>query len=170
MTERLVPVGEFVTTHGLEGWLKLKPYNPQTVVFFTAPEVRLEKDGSISSWIVESSRRHKNQFLLKLQGLDGINEAEQWVGAVVSVAADALKPLEPGEFYHYQVIGFEMFDLAGRRIGVITRVWFKAGGDLFMVSGESKEYLIPAVKEIIEMVDLIGKKIIINPPEGLLEL
>jgi 16S rRNA processing protein RimM len=165
-----VPLGKIVTTHGIEGWLKLKPYNPRTVVFFAVPGVFLEKDGNSFPWIVELTRRHKGHFLLKLRGIDSINDAERWVGAVLSVAADTLNPLEPGEFYHYQAIGLDVFDLAGRRIGVITRVWFKDGGDLFVVSGESKEYLIPAVREIIEKVDLTEKKMIINPPEGLLDL
>jgi len=52
----------------------------------------------------------------------------------------------------------------------VTRIWAKEGGDLYVVTGAEKEYLIPAVSEIIERVDLSRGQIIINPPAGLLEL
>jgi 16S rRNA processing protein RimM len=68
------------------------------------------------------------------------------------------------------VIGLEVFDTQGERIGIVTRTWPTPGGELYVVNGGSKEYLIPAVKEIIEKVDLASGKMIINPPEGLLDL
>lgn len=83
---------------------------------------------------------------------------------------EALQPLNAGEYYYYQALGLEVFDLQGRRIGVITRIWPKDGGDLYVVAGLSKEHLIPAVKDVIEKVDLAGRKMIINPPPGLLDL
>ncbi|MFQ5902266.1 MAG: ribosome maturation factor RimM, partial [Candidatus Binatia bacterium] len=83
---------------------------------------------------------------------------------------EALQPLRPGEYYYYQVIGFDVFDIQGGWVGIITGIWPKKGGDLYVVTGTSKEYLIPAVKEVIEKIDLPGGKMIINPPAGLLDL
>ena len=109
-------------------------------------------------------------LLLKLKGLENIEQAEPWVGSTLSVAEDTLQPLEPGEYYHYQAVGLDVFDTEGKWIGKVTRIWSKEGGDLYVVAGASKEYLIPAVKEVIEKIDLPGGKIIINPPPGLLDL
>ncbi len=78
--------------------------------------------------------------------------------------------MNPGEYYQYQVIGLEVFDLHGARIGVITRTWPTPGGELYVVRGEDKDHLIPAVKEIVEKVDFAAGKMIINPPDGLLDL
>ena len=170
MSERLVPLGEIVTTHGLDGWLKLNPFNPETTALFSVGKIYLEKDGIRSEHELESGKPHKGQLLVKFRGVNGIAEAEKWIGSVVCIAEDALPVLGSGEYYHYQVIGLEVFDLQGERIGVVTRTWSTAAGELYIVQGANKEYLVPAVKEIIERVDFAAGKMIINPPEGLLDL
>ena len=170
MSERLVPLGEIVATHGLEGWLKLNPFNPETSAFDSAREVVLDQDGSKTAHDLESSKRHGRQILIKLKGVDSIDDAQKRVLSTLYVDANTLGALAPGEYYHYQVVGLEVYDLSGERIGVITRTWSTAGGELYVVQGATKEHLIPAVKEIIEKVDFAAGRVIINPPEGLLDL
>jgi len=170
VSERLISLGEIVATHGIQGWLKLKPYNPDTDILFSIQEIFLEKAGVCSLFFLEESRIHKSQFLLKLRGINGIAEAQKWIGTIVSVTEQTLRPLNPGEYYYYQTLGLDVFDPDGRWIGTITQIWSKEGGDLYVVKGSEKEYLIPAVKEMIEKVDFPGGKIIINPPAGLLDL
>lgn len=99
-----------------------------------------------------------------------MSDAEKRVGSKLSVTAQSLDSLQPGEYYHYQVIGLEVFDTEGKRIGVVARTWSTPAGELYVVDGAFKEHLIPAVKEIIERVDLVAGKLIINPPKGLLDL
>ena len=169
-SERIIPLGEIVSTHGIDGWLKLNPYNPETTILHAPLKVVLEREQVRATFDLESTRRHKRQILVKLQGIDGIGDAEHWVGFTLGVAEESLPELEPGEYYHYQVIGLEVFDTHGQRIGVVARTWSTPAGELYVVTGESKEYLIPAVKEIIEQVDLATGKMIINPPAGLLDL
>jgi 16S rRNA processing protein RimM len=170
VAERLVPLGEIVTTHGLDGWLKINAFNPKTTALSTAHAVILEKAGRRSVQELESSKPHKRQFLIKLRAVNSIDEAAPWVGYILCVNEDALESLEPGQYYHYQVIGFEVFHLNGERIGTVTRTWSTAGGELYVVQGVAKEHLIPAVKEIVEKIDFSAGKMIINPPVGLLDL
>lgn len=170
MSDRLVPLGEIVTTHGIEGWLKLKPYNSRTTTLSLTQRIFLEKGGICSPQWLQSSKPHKGHLLLRLQGIDGIDAAKEWVGAVLSVAEEALQPAGPGEYYYYQTVGLDVFDTEGHWIGIITRIWTKEGSDLLVVTGERKEYLIPAIKEFIEKIDFPGGKVIINPPAGLLDL
>lgn len=170
LSERRIPLGELVATHGLEGWLRLKLYNPQSTVLSLVGEIVLEKGGVTSVHVVESSRLHRGFVLVKLQGTDEINHAKKWIGSIVLVSENALQPLGPGEYYHYQVVGLDVLDTQGKWIGKVTRIWFKDGGDLYVVAGSSKNYLIPAAKEVIEKVDLRAGKMIINPPEGLLDI
>jgi 16S rRNA processing protein RimM len=92
------------------------------------------------------------------------------VGSTASVFEGALEPLRTGEYYHFQAVGLEVFDLRGQRIGIVTRIWSTPGGELYVVQGPHREHLIPAVKEIVEKIDLAGGKLIIDPPEGLLDL
>jgi len=166
----LIALGEIVATHGIEGWLKLNPYNPDSPTLLSTQKIVLENDGVRSAQRLQAVKPHKNQLLIRLQGVDGINEAQKWIGSIVSVAETNLPALGADEYYYYQVVGLEVFDTEGNRIGIITRLWSTPGGDLYVVQGEAKEYLIPVTKEIVEKIDLTAGKMIINPPEGLLEL
>jgi len=168
--ERIIPLGKIVGTHGIEGWLKLNPHNPQTQILRTLLEVILERESVRATFVLESSRPHKRQILLKLQGIDSIETAEPWVGSMLGVTEKSLPELEPREYYHYQVIGLEVFDTQGQRIGVVKRTLSTPAGELYVVAGECKEHLIPAVKEIVDQVDLVMGKVIIKPPPGLLDL
>jgi 16S rRNA processing protein RimM len=170
VSERLVPLGEIVATHGIQGWLKLNPYNAQTTVLGPDREVWLEKNGTRWTRRIAVSRPFKNQLLVKFSGVDRLEEAKRCVGSVLYVAERDLDALAAGEYYHFQVIGLEVFDTRGARIGVIARTWATPGGELYVVTGPLKEYLIPAVKEIIEKIDFAANKMVINPPEGLLDL
>lgn len=170
MSDRLVPLGEIVATHGINGWLKLKPYNTQTTVLTRAREVWLEKDRTRWMDEIATSRAYKNQFLVKLAGVDRIDDAQRRVGSILSVAERDLGSLPAGEYYHYQVVGLEVYDTQSKRIGVVTRTWSTPAGELYVVTGAHKDFLIPAVKEIIEKVDLAAGRVVINPPEGLLDL
>ncbi|MBI2367908.1 MAG: 16S rRNA processing protein RimM [Deltaproteobacteria bacterium] len=170
MSERLVPVGGIVATHGLLGWLRVNPFNPETTVLAAGRQLIIEKDGRRTAQQLESSKRNKRQILIKLKGVDNIDDAQKWVGCTLLVDAEALGALAPGEYYLHEVVGLEVYDLRGERIGVITRVWSTPAGELYVVQGATTEHLIPAVKEIIEKVDFTASRVIINPPEGLLNL
>ena len=130
----------------------------------------MEKDRTRWRHEIERSRPYKSQFLVKLSGVDRIDDAELWIGSILYLAERDLDSLPSGEYYHYQVIGLEVFDTKGERIGVVARTWATPGGELYVVTGAFKEHLIPAVKEIIEKVDFAAGKMVINPPEGLLDL
>jgi len=170
VSARLVPLGEIVTTHGLDGWLKLNPFNPESTALELARVVYLERDGARSSHWLETTQRHQRQILIKFQGIDVIDAAEQLIGATLCVTEESLPALEPGQYYQFQTIGLEVFDIQGNRLGTITRTWSAGGAEIYIVAGSGKEYMIPAVKEIIEEIDFDRGKMIINPPDGLLDL
>jgi len=153
MVEPVVPLGEFVTTHGLNGWLKLNPLNLDTAALACGAEVILDRAGEQSPHRIEASQPHHNQFLVKLASIDSIDAARRLVGAILCIPETGLAALKPGEYYHYQVIGFEAYDLSGSRIGTITATMTTAGGELYVLQGSEKEHLIPAVKQFIEKVD-----------------
>jgi 16S rRNA processing protein RimM len=170
MAGQLVPLGEIVATHGLDGRLKLNLFNPDSDTLAVGVEVCLEKDGRQSIHQIESSRPHKQQLLIKLRDVEHIDAATQFLGSTLLVDDSLLDELKPGEYYLYQVVGFAVVDSSGSAIGTVTGTFSTAGGELYVVQGPEKEHLIPAVREIIEKVDFAAKKMIINPPAGLLDL
>lgn len=170
MAGQLVPLGEIVATHGLDGRLKLNLFNPDSDTLAAGVEVCLEKDGRQSFHQIESSRPHKQQLLIKLRDVEHIDAAQEFLGSTLLVDDSLLNELKPGEYYLYQVVGFAVVDSSGSAIGTVTGTFSTAGGELYVVQGPEKEHLIPAVREIIEQVDFAAKKMIINPPAGLLDL
>jgi len=170
VSDQLVPLGEIVATHGLKGWLKLNPFNTQSAALADAGAVILEKGGGHACYELEASQTHKRQWLIKLKTIDQIEQAEPLIGARLCIDEAQLSKPASGEYYLYQAVGFEVFDLHHQRIGVITGTWSTAGGELYVIQGPEKEHLIPAVKEIVEKVDFAARRVIINPPEGLLDL
>ena len=170
MAEPLVPLGEIVTTHGLNGWLKLNAFNPSTGALFPGAEVFLERGERRSVHQIEASSQHKKQFLIKLRDINSIDDAAPYVGSTLAVGEATLESLPPRQYYHYQVVGFKVFHLNGDLVGTISSTMSTPGGELYVVQGVAKEHLIPAVREIIEQVDFDARKIVINPPEGLLDL
>ena len=170
MAGQLVPLGEIVATHGLDGWLKLNPFNPDTEALSAGLEVYLEKAGRQSRHELQAGRPHKKQFLIKLRNVDRIDAAQPYIGSTLLVDESALGALEPGQYYQYQVVGFEVVDLHGNTIGTVSAIMSTAGGELYVVQGPDKEHLIPAAREFIERVDFDARKIVVNPPDGLLDL
>jgi 16S rRNA processing protein RimM len=170
MADPFVPLGEIVATHGLKGWLKVNPLNPATTALAPQTEVLIDRAGDQSIHEIETAHPHKRQWLIKLRGLDSIDDAARCVGTTLGVAESALEALAPGEYYHYQVVGFEVFSASGERIGTISSTLSTPGGELYVVQGAEKEHLIPAVKEIIDKVDFDAGTMIIDPPPGLLDL
>jgi 16S rRNA processing protein RimM len=170
MAEPLVPLGDIVTTHGLDGWLKLNPFNPATAALAPGVQVVLASPGRQASFAIEDSKPHKRQFLIKLRDVNNIDEAKRWVGSTLLVNGEALDELEPGQYYHYQVVGFEVVQMNGESVGKIASIISTPGGEIYVVRGATKEHLIPAVKEIIEEVDFTAGKMVIDPPPGLLDL
>jgi len=170
VSDQLIPLGKLVSTHGIRGWLKLRTHNLQSPLLDSAREIVLEKDGVRSRHFLQLSKTQKDNVLVQLKGIDGIDIAKTLVGSTLLVDEEALQPPGPGEYYYYQALGLNVFDTRGVWIGKVTRIWFKKGGDLYVVSGASREYLIPAIKEVVEKIDIPGKKMIINPPNGLLDI
>ena len=170
MDEPLVPLGEIVATHGLLGWLKLNPFNPETTALKPGAEVFIAEAEKQTAFVLEASSPHKHQLLIKLRQVDSIDAAARYVGTTLSVPESALTVLAPGEYYHYQIIGFEVFTTGGERVGIVESTMATAGGELYRVKSKSKEHLIPAVKEIIDKIDFANRTITIDPPAGLLDL
>jgi 16S rRNA processing protein RimM len=81
-----------------------------------------------------------------------------------------LPKLEEDEYYWYDLIGLEVVTVDGERLGSIAEIFETGSNDIYVVRGGKREYLIPAVSAVIDSVDLEGGRMLITPPEGLLDL
>jgi 16S rRNA processing protein RimM len=128
-------------------------------------------DGSLVAIEMESTWRHKEFWVLKFAGVDSIAAAERFRGADVCVPAEDRGQLPAGEHFQSDLIGCEVIDGAsGQPIGRVGG-WQEYGGPLLMaVDCAGREVLIPFVPAICKEVDVAGRRIIADLPEGLLEL
>ncbi len=170
MSDNQIALGDIVATHGVAGWLRLKLFNPRSRTIYSTGEVELARGDSRLTLRVDEAKPHKGLALLKLRGVDDMDAAQDLVGCRVSVRRDAMAPLSGSEYYYQEVVGFEVRDAKGDRIGTITRVWPTQGGDLLVVAAPDKEHLIPAVKEFVRYIDVVRRTVTIDAPEGLLDL
>ena len=113
---------------------------------------------------IEGARLHKGQVLLKLQGVDKIEQVDPWRGAWVQIRRAEAVPLPKDNYYAVDIVGMDVVTLEGRPLGKLKQVLPYPAYDLFQVG----EILIPAVKEIVIEVDTVNRRIVVDPPEGLL--
>jgi 16S rRNA processing protein RimM len=132
--------------------------------------VRLS-DGSSVPVEIESAWPHKEFWVLKFAGVDSISAAERFRGADLCVTPGERGALAEGEYFRSDLIGCIVIDAAtGQAVGTVAG-WQQYGGpSLMQVDCAGREVLIPFVPAICKEVDVAGKRIVADLPQGLLEL
>jgi len=137
----------------------------------------LGEDGMRRELHVESCWAHKERVVLKFSGTDSIDDAEALVGCEIQVPRAERRELEAGAAYVGDLVGCEVIvsgaavDGDARAIGSVADVQFGAGEAPLLVVREAKrELLIPLAQEYIRLLDVAGKRIELELPEGMLEL
>ncbi len=119
---------------------------------------------------IVSARFHQGRPVIALEGVETMNDAEALAGAELKIPASAAAALPAGTFYRHDLVGCEVRDTEGRRIGQVTGVEGVLDRSLLAVATSRGEALIPLAAEICISVDVGAKVIVIDPPEGLIEL
>lgn len=132
--------------------------------------VYFKKKGVPEEFLVEDARPHKSFTILKLKGIDSINQALEFVGEDLYYPEEDLLPPEEGGYYFHQINGFTVITKNGEVIGKVDDMMPITDNDLLVVRSESKEFLIPLTPTICLDIDLDQKIVVVDPPEGLLDL
>jgi 16S rRNA processing protein RimM len=164
-------MGEVIRPHGLEGLLRINSY-AQTEESFLRAEMVVLQTGSDEprEYAVTSVRPHKNIYLLKLGGVDSLEEAEKLRGARILIGKETLNSKSPDEYFWYELIGLEVYLSRGEYVGKIKHILPTGSNDIYVVREGKKEVLIPAIYDVIKEIDLTKKRMIISDVEGLLDL
>lgn len=163
-----IPLGVIGRPFGIRGEVRLKPHNRTTTWFDRAEGIWVRSGEEETPRFLRSlgCRWHKDFLLLSLAGIRNRDHAEELRGLEVVAPEEELEPLEEGEFYWYRLIGLRVQTRQGKVIGEVVRMEETApklgGTDLFVVSGESGEILIPALEGLIEEIDLGSGTIVVN--------
>jgi 16S rRNA processing protein RimM len=132
--------------------------------------VQVKRGDAIETLTVISSREHDGRWVLGFEGIGSIDEAETLRGLELRVPEATLQPLAPGTFYVHDLVGCRVDTIAGAAVGIVKRVEFGAGGAALVVADATGEVMVPLVDAICRSVDVAAKTVVIEPPEGLLDL
>ncbi|HLQ73906.1 MAG TPA: ribosome maturation factor RimM [Bacillota bacterium] len=164
-------VGEIVNTHGVRGEVRVRRITDFEERFAVGATLYLFKQNDPPIQLeVSSHRKHKQFDLLRFTNYETLNDVEPLKGAYLKIKKEQMTPLPEGEYYHYEIIGCEMYTVEGEKLGVVTAILAPGANDVWVIRlDNNKEAYIPYIKDVVKDVDVENKRITIELMEGLLE-
>ena len=167
----MVLVGRIARAHGNRGQVIVDPATDFPDERFKPGSVlSLRRDAAIERVEVESVRFHRGRPIIGLAGIGTMNAAEALAGMELRVSIDALQSLPAGSYYHHDLIGCSVETPGGEPIGRVKAVEGDGAGSRLVVARSDGDVLIPMVEGICVDIDVVGRKVMVEPPEGLLDL
>jgi 16S rRNA processing protein RimM len=169
--EDMAVVGRVARAHGNRGQVIVDPVTDFPDDRFKAGSMlHIRRDGKIDSLTIDSVRFQRGRPILAFAGIDTMDSAETLAGTELRIDPGALHELPTGSFYRHDLVGCTVETETGQRLGEVVSVEGEAAGSRLVVKKGSAEILIPLAEGICASVDIAGRKIIIAPPDGLLDL
>jgi 16S rRNA processing protein RimM len=164
-------VGRIARAHGLRGQviLNLETDFPEER-FQPGAELFIERKGRVEPLTISSVRFHRERPIVGLGGVETVDDAEALAGHELRVPVERLAALPPGTYYRHDLIGCRVETTSGAAVGVVSDVEGTLAGSRLVVDGAAGEVLIPLAAEICPEIDPAGKRIVIDPPPGLVDL
>ncbi len=170
-------VGHISKPHGTKGELFVRSLTDHPEGIY-APGVVLrpgsgdadEPDPDLPPLRVEAARPQRSGFVVSFAGIETRNEAELVRDQNLYVPFEQVAPLEEGEVFFHQLVGLRVETLDGAALGDVDDVLEVQASYMLEVHGADKEYMIPYRPEIVVEVDLDARRLVVDPPEGLLDL
>jgi 16S rRNA processing protein RimM len=164
-------VGWIARAHGNKGQVIVNPETDFVADRFRVGNVLVvEHAGKTVERRIAAVRFQQGRPIVTLDGIATMNDAEALAGAALKMPASALAALPEKTYYRHDLVGCEVRDTSGRVIGRVTDVEGPLERSLLVVEGDRGEVMIPMVEGILVSVDPGAKAIVVDPPEGLLEL
>ena len=168
-----VVVGRLRKPHGLKGDTTLFPLtdDPATTL---APGrevwvLNLLGEAVAGPLTIERSRSYHREWLVKFAGVDSREALEPFRAHFLGVPPTALGPLADDEVYLHELDGFAVRLADGTPLGLVSAVYELPAGLMIEVQGPKREFLLPYKKQFVSEVDRAGRRLVVSPPEGLLE-
>lgn len=165
MVKKFLEGGKIVGTHGVRGEMRVECWcdSPQFLAKFTTLYLNEGQEK-----LKVKSRAHKNMVLMKVPGVDTIEQADLYRGKVLYINRSDIK-LDKGAYFVQDMIGLSVVDSNTDEVyGTINDVLKTGSNDVYEMKGnDSKMYYIPAIPDIIDKVDIEGGKLYITPMKGL---
>ena len=163
-----IEIGQIVNKNGLKGVVKVNPFTDDISKFEELKYVYIQLKSELKKVKIEQVRYNKNQVLLKLEGIDSIEEAEKYRNFYLKTEKESQEDLGEDTYYIVDLIGIDVYSDKNEYLGKIEDVFPTGSNDVYVVKDNlGKQILIPAIADVVKEVDLKNKKMIINLIPGL---
>lgn len=167
----MVLVGRIARPHGLGGEVVVEPETDFPERRFAPGETVYVRQGqSVVGLRIARVRPHQGRLLVAFDGVEAIAQAAALAGAELRVPAAELAPLPPGTYYRHDLVGCEVRTRAGDVVGHVRAVEGPLESSRLVVDGVRGEVLVPLAASICVVIDIARRLIVIDAPEGLLDL
>jgi 16S rRNA processing protein RimM len=164
-----VALGVITGAHGVRGEVRVKSFTSEPEAIASYGAVGLGDSGRET--VIRSLRPAREEFIAVLEGVTDRTAAERLKGCLLHVARDRLPPPDEDEVYVSDVIGLPVYRKDGTLLGAVAAVTDYGAGDLLEIRSDDRRnsILIPFVAAMVPEVDLANRRIVVDPPEGLIE-
>lgn len=167
--EEYFEIGQIVNTNGLKGLLKIKPFTDNIKEFEEFKTVYIQKKNELIEFKVQDVKYIKNMVLLKLEGIDDIDEAEKYRNFYLKIDRSKMPKLPEDSYYIVDLLGCKVVTTEGEDLGLVDDVFSTGSNDVYVVKNElGKQILLPAIGEVVQNVDVKNKTITVKLLEGLI--
>jgi 16S rRNA processing protein RimM len=167
----LVLVGVIARTHGHRGAVIVNPETDFPEERFKAgATVWMRRGGAVTPVVIRDAWFHQGRPVLTLDGVESMTDAERLRGTELRVPEGTLHPLPDGSVYQFRLVGCAVVTVGGDHVGEVRAVEGEAGRQRLVVESPGGDVLVPFAAPICTSVDVDGRRIVIDPPDGLLEV
>lgn len=167
--QKRLEVGQIVNTFGIKGEVKVIPFTDDINRFDRLKNIYIKIKSDSKQYIIENVKYHKNMVLLKLEGIDKVEDAENLRNAFIEIDRKDAIPLKEGTYFIADLIGLDVYTDNGELLGKVDDIYNTGSNDIYVIKNElGKQILLPGIKEVIKKVELEQEKIIVHLIKGLL--
>ena len=167
--QEYLEIGQIVNTFGVKGMVKVNPFTDDTTRFDKLKKVYICKKASMEEVEIEEVKYHKNMVLLKIKGINDMNQAEKCKGLYLKIhRKDAIK-LPKDTYFIADLLGLEVYTDEGVLLGKVDDIYNTGSNDIYVVKDDlGKQILLPGTKEVLKEISLEKEKIVVHLIKGLI--
>jgi len=164
-----VLIAQIVGVHGLKGTNKIRSYAESLSVFKSGCSIIVrQSSGQNKSLEIKWVKPHTGTALIKFHGINSRRQAEALVGAELFIPKQELPELEDDAHFWFDLIGMAVYTAENEYLGRLESIIETGSNDVYVVQGNHKEVLIPALESVVLNIDTKAKRMQVDLPEGLI--
>lgn len=169
MSDEFIAIGKILKTQGNRGAVRVLPLTDFPDRFKELKKINVSLKGHRLIMNIEEVMRRPKYIIVKFKEINDMNAAEGIKGGILEITRAELFPLPEGSYYIFDIVGLSVYGSGGERFGEITEVLQTGANDVYIVDTGGKPLLIPALKQVVKEINLTGRRMVVDLPEGLID-